>query len=331
MPVPLDLGPPPWDKGRLTEAYFRNFTATREAIKAHPGYVAHRDLESLGISLAIFRDSARDLRNSISSFRDASDAPQFWSRRERETLARSELAVRRGVFSVAASALALVHHSRAVVGRFPVSGYDERKSEFAEWGIHRFVQDLRNCILHSRPLVADWRASQLFGEPAKVHFFLRRDVLLAWDGWSAHARKLIEASEYGIDVESTFDEYEARVVRFHDWLRGAIEELASPALGEYREYERFLHSISSKCSWNLILAQIVIPKRLDLYTYLKDWMTDEELSQVRALQDRSQAQVDKIIEIIDEFGACDDELRAVVYRVFGVGTPIAAAESDTPA
>jgi len=33
---------------------------------------------------------------------------------------------------------------------------------------------------------------------------------------------------------------------------------------------------------------------------------------------RSKRQVDRIIELVDEYGACDEDLRKAVYELFGI-------------
>ena len=52
--------------------------------------------------------------------------------------------------------------------------------------------------------------------------------------------------------------------------------------------------------------------------YLDRYLTEGELAQVMALPPRSVQQVDRVIDIVDEYGACDSELRELVYRAFGV-------------
>lgn len=36
-----------------------------------------------------------------------------------------------------------------------------------------------------------------------------------------------------------------------------------------------------------------------------------------SLPDRTQGQIDRIIEFVDEYEACDDELRQIIYKAFG--------------
>jgi hypothetical protein len=67
----------------------------------------------------------------------------------------------------------------------------------------------------------------------------------------------------------------------------------------------------------LLLEQVTMG-RLDPFPYLNRYLTQTELDEVLSLPTRSQMQVDRIIEILDEYGACDEELRKKAYKAFGV-------------
>ncbi len=51
------------------------------------------------------------------------------------------------------------------------------------------------------------------------------------------------------------------------------------------------------------------PGRLGGYDYLLRYLTDDELERVYSLPMRSKEQVDLIIKILDDYGACNDDLR----------------------
>jgi len=136
------LGPLPWSEQVLQQAYFRNFTDTQKAIKEHQGFVAHDALCALQLSLDLFLDAVSELFQSTEAFRIEAQLPEFWSRPARSRFNRRELAVRRGVFTAATSALALVDASRRIRKKITVVDYNVKVSEiFAEE--HQFIQQLR--------------------------------------------------------------------------------------------------------------------------------------------------------------------------------------------
>lgn len=58
------------------------------------------------------------------------------------------------------------------------------------------------------------------------------------------------------------------------------------------------------------------------YLYVDRYLTEAELQEVARLPQRSAVQVDRIIELADEDGACDEEIRSVAYATFGAGGDI---------
>jgi hypothetical protein len=52
--------------------------------------------------------------------------------------------------------------------------------------------------------------------------------------------------------------------------------------------------------------------------YLDKYLSDNEIEEILSLPFRSKLQVDRIIELIDEYRCCDEELRNAAYRLFGV-------------
>jgi hypothetical protein len=57
---------------------------------------------------------------------------------------------------------------------------------------------------------------------------------------------------------------------------------------------------------------------VDPYVYLERYLTQTELEGALRLPRHSREQADFIISAVDEFSACDDYIRALVYRLFGV-------------
>lgn len=312
------LGPLPWSEDLLRKAYFRNFISTRKAIQEHPGFFAHQVLSELKISLEMFSDCVNDLLNSVEQFRSQSCNPEFWRRPAKFLLQQRERAVRKGLFTAAISAMALVDHSRRITEcKIHVPGYEEKKNEmFREDEKHNFIQGLRDFVAHRHIVQPNW-IIQYSAKGRRTNFILSQEILLSWKKWNKHDRQFIERHPKGIDVEELFLSYRHKVEHFHNWFHEKIEQITYHELSEYRKYDYMLKQFATKSLWNIILNQVV-KGRLDPYTYLDRYLTKQELDEVFTLPKRSQKQVDRIIEILDEYGACDDELRESIYSAFGV-------------
>jgi hypothetical protein len=76
----IAIGPPPWSDEVLTKAYFRNFTRSRELMRAHPGYLFHRDLEDLARGVELLHDAIDSLKTACHSFRTDAVTDAFWLR-----------------------------------------------------------------------------------------------------------------------------------------------------------------------------------------------------------------------------------------------------------
>ncbi len=61
-----------------------------------------------------------------------------------------------------------------------------------------------------------------------------------------------------------------------------------------------------------------MPKKIDPYQYLPQYLNENELAEVLSLPMHSKRQVDRIIEIVDEYGCGDDELKQIIYKAFNV-------------
>lgn len=311
------LGQLPWTKEALKEVYFQNFIRTREAIKEHPGYMYHAELENLKLSFDIFSDAVVNLLDSIDTFKSEENAEGFWFPVNRARIAQLELAIRRGMFSATTSAMALVDMSRKAVKKIPIDDYQEKiKEVFLDNPEHHFVQELRNYICHNEMVKANWQVSYPSEGGKTIRFIVYSRDLLVWKNWNVLSRKFISDSE-SIDIRKVFASYREQVACFQKWFQQKIELADEASLKEYREFERFLNGIDTQCCWNLILSQ-AIPQKIDPYKYLHQYLNKNELVEISLLPKRSKAQVDRIIELIDEYNACDDELRNKIYTLFGV-------------
>lgn len=314
------LGPLPWGEDVLRQAYCRNFIDARKAIQEHPGFFAHKELCAIKLSLEIFLDSVSDLFFSIDFFCTDARAMEFWTRPSRSRFEKLVLSIQRGVFSAATSAMSLVDHSRRVSKKTSIKGYKERIKElFWDNEEHRFVQDLRIYISHVKMVETHWQ-KDISAKGNFTSFLLRRDDLLEWGKWHSLAKSFINKHPEGVDIEVLFKNYQDCVIGFHHWFHTELARVSDPALSEYQHYERLLNRVDAKASWKIILNQIV-RGRLDPFNYLYRYLTKEELDEVLSMPMRTKAQIDQIIKIVDEYEACDTELRNLIYEAFGLDIP----------
>lgn len=313
------LGDPPWDENLLEKCFFRNFIKTREFIQSHPGYIVYSELESIRLSLDVFLNAVSDLIASINRFKGESAKPSFWYRPQRQFVEELKIFIQRGIASSAICAMTLVDHARRFYKHHPIPEYGNKVSQyFKNSQEHIFVQDFRNYIAHFKLAPANWMSTSSSQEDRKVFFLINQDDLLKFDNWRPLAKQYIDEHPDGVDVEQLFKHYSAKGAEFHNWIRSAVLESYGELISNYLSYQRLLNCFEARSYWRLILTQVVIPKNMNPYIYLDNYLTKQELAKVLSLPYRSKAQVDCIVDLIDEYGACTEEIRGLVYQCFGV-------------
>ena len=306
------------EKEQIVSFTFQDVVGTLQTIESLHGGKVFLELESLHLSLRVFLDATYDLLSSINLFKGESENPDFWNRPRRIDFERLEVRIQRGIFSATMAAMALVDHTRIFSTHFPVEHYQERVNEsFAENTLHKFVQGLRNFTSHVRIAKSNW-VTTWEKEGRSVFFLFSVKDLNKWDGWDALSRTYIESNPEGINVEQLFDNYSKKVKSFHDWFRSRIWERSAEDLKEYLTRKRTYNAVNARSMWNVLLTQAFTQKKIDPYMYLDKYLSDNEIEEILSLPFRSKLQVDRIIELIDEYRCCDEELRNAAYRLFGV-------------
>ena len=108
-----------------------------------------------------------------------------------------------------------------------------------------------------------------------------------------------------------------KVKDLYNWLWSVIDESLPPVVQDYRRCIKERKAVQTRTAWAIIL-QGVSSQKFDPYPYLNRYLTEDEVKEVLQLPLRSQVQIDYIIALIDEHGACDDALRKQIYSLFGV-------------
>ena len=82
---------------------------------------------------------------------------------------------------------------------------------------------------------------------------------------------------------------------------------------KYFKYKKVLNKTRENTAWNLIFQHIQNVK--DPYVYLSQYLTNNQLEELPSYEYKSKEQIDRLIEIIDINGACDDSLRTKAYEL----------------
>jgi hypothetical protein len=299
-------------------------TEAMEVLRAHPGFDLEYKLRSLRTTLQLFDQAYLDLMEALAAFDTFSRRPEFNYRSHRDEHSHIERRVRKEIFAFSELAHSLQDHSRRVKSQWENPAIDLRIPEcFGTDGLHDFVCGLRSALHHMLMVDADWEIRDS-GAAATSHYMFRKDELLAANpGWNAGARRYFERCGEVIDVGVLAQAYHPRVHSFYDTLLREAELGPPPDVADYRHCWNAHWQQSARMTWSFLLAEY-LKRNIDPYGYLERYLTPVELEAARRLPHRSREQVDFIIQAVDEFSACDGNLRATIYRLFGVTAGTAA-------
>lgn len=314
-----NLGPLPWSDEDLVAAALRNFSQAQELVNEHPGHAFISQLDSLKAVRRIFEGSAKQFEECLIRFHAEAQDGRLFRRNRRSDFDAYEQRFQELLYVFASSAMSLVDQARTFSRKATLPDYESRvNAVFATNPKHRFIQELRVDVIHVTLHSPGWQLTSGGGEVSTSKFMIWPKQLMRLPEYNAQARQFVEEHPEGIDIGRLIADYASEVCVFHEWLLQSIDCAVGPLITDYQRCTKRIKAVSSRSMWNLILQQVVIARKRDPYTYLDQQLTKEELGEVNALPHRSRKQVDRIVELIDEYGACDDELRQIIYKAFGV-------------
>jgi len=257
----------------------------------------------------------------LDEFDAFSRTDEFYHRSGRASHDIIEAKIRKELYCFSSLAHSLQDHCRRVKSEWlPAEFSVQLENYFGTDGLHDFVCGLRTAMHHRSMAEADWslRGS---GPEMTSHYVLHRKELLTIErAWNERALRSIETMVDEIDVKVPSTEYRQRVANFYCWFFERVQQDMPPLVSDYRRCWNEHEIRSSRMNWSALL-HIILEQKVDPYKHLPKYLTPPELDQAMSFVMRSREQVDFIISVVDERGACTDEIRAGVYRLFGV-TPI---------
>ncbi|MCW1410736.1 MULTISPECIES: hypothetical protein [Rhizobium] len=305
--------------GEIRDAIANLFiTDALEVLRFHPGFDLEDKIRSIRTTLQLFDQAAADLTEALAAFDTFSRRPEFSYRSHRAEHEAIERRIRKEVFAFSELAHSLQDHCRRIRSRWENPSIAQRIPLcFREDGLHDFICGLRTALHHKLMVDADWEIRGS-GPEATSHYLFKRSELMDTDAdWNSSARRYLASAGDVIDVGTVASLYHRRVHDFYDHLLGEADTDPPPAVADYRHCWTFHRQRSARMTWNLLINEF-LKRNIDPYAYLERYLTPHELEAVRLLPQSSREQVDFIVRAADEFSACDDNLRAAIYRLFRV-------------
>lgn len=315
--LPTLDGEPPWSREVIQHVTIWNRKHVEERLAALPGAELRGKFESVRSVLDMFDRAASRILAGIEGYHyEVHSRNLYWrsrasERKHLETLLHEQL------YMFTSCAMTLADQTRDLERVVAFAGYETKKDEhFANNPEHRFIQELRVDVVHVSFHKPGWKLVGGGEDLKETEFFLWKSHLPRSPKYHSLAKRYLVGCEDGINVGNLVTSYQRNVASFHIWLKQATPENILRQMGEFDEMSNAYRSVGSRVWWNMILAQVVIAGKRDPYAYLQQYLTQQELDEILALPHRSKAQIDRIIAYVDDTGACDDELRKLVYQAF---------------
>lgn len=289
-----------------------------EVLRHHPGEKVSRKLDSLWQMLLIFEQAHRDLAEKLNAFEVFSRTDEMHLPSGKAQLAAIEIAVNKELMSFSAAAGALVQFCRRLKDD-ELPNITEARAAHFDAQEHEFVMALRNGIVHQELPNVSWQID--YGGPQhRTTDFVISSVSLSQLGLHSTARAYASRHSAGVRVKQLVDSYAQRVRAFYEWFKKACDAAEPATLKDYRRVVRACKAQSLRTGYRFLVSQF-LARKVDPYEHLEKHLLPHQVEAALRLPMRSKQQVDFIIEAVDQHGACDDELRSMVYRLFCVATP----------
>ena len=227
----------------MTDMTDRN--ALFEAMHSSAGAAYINRSHGRTFSLNIFQRNAEELIEATRNVRDPDQGLQLMAVTNREAGQQAHREISRLVHNFVAGSMTLIEHTRQFVrehyaGTTVESAYHDRvKANFGSEPVAKFVQDLRNYMLHkglppSQMFIEFDNTSNDFGVGGELTTGVRYETaaLLNWDGWTAPARTYVAAAGEHLDIHAFAETYLEKVLLFHGWLEAELQQFHSADLAQ---------------------------------------------------------------------------------------------------
>jgi hypothetical protein len=303
----------------LRDAIARLFvTDAMEVLRAHPGFDLEDKIRSIRTALQLFDRAFADLMLALDEFDALSRRPEFSYRSGQNDVAMLDIKVRKEIFALSELAHTLQDHCRHARSRWNETAIVSQISAcFRSDGLHDFVCGLRTALHHHLMVEANWQIRDSGPAQTSHYVFDRGELLAASKDWNLRARGYLAGGAEKVDVRAIAQAYYPRVHALYDWLLGEAEKDPPAEVYDYRRCWNAHRQRAARMTWRFFLTQF-LNQKIDPYKYLERYLTPAEIEDANRLPQHSREQADFVIRIVDEHSACDDEIRELAYKLFGV-------------
>jgi hypothetical protein len=307
------LGNRPWSEESISNAYWHNLKALDEALAAHPGRLYHSEMVRIKKGVKVFDRATEELTEVISAYKRELDKESIPTRRTQSRFDRLDTMLCMRVMMASVAAMSLVDYSRRSRQVLPdIPNFDDmQKQLFSGDPPHEFIQDLRNYAAHYDLPTPEWEFSVIWhnevrGKEEKIDLFIDSKKLLEFNDWKPASRAFLSRNER-IGLEEIFSQYKQKVACFNQWLLSVIAKEAGENIQDYRRSVEIVERERWRCRLILAISR-TDPKATDFLGAFHEHLTFQEKMELECYPTRSDKQLARLREVLNVYGAFDDEL-----------------------
>jgi len=179
-----------------------------------------------------------------------------------------------------------------------------------------FIDRLRNNLLHGEVTVPNTVITTgASGTHGTIQFDI--DELLAFGTWNPRAQQFICSFGERLPISPVRLDFTEAIRRCHERVRETLRRSPSEAEIDFWIIEDDERRWAS-CQWIKVILSPFAKKGTDPYPHLPRFFEPDEVREILRRPRHSVEQAELIIALKSPRVACDDELRAMLYKIFGV-------------
>lgn len=294
-------------------------------LRIHPGYRIAKKYEAYGQCYQLFTHCFAHLEKALSAYASFIQREDSLYRTSDPVKQGLETDVLKEFFSLSNAAHALQDQSTRrmmeVCASCDVS--NALVTHFGDDNLHDFIVGIRGLIHHVHLLRPEAQTTIKF-EPKsiKTSFYISREDF-EWlmqhypKSISAKAKTYLSNCSDKIFIDELYRDYVARASCFHAWFSEHIAHNKPIEVSDFERCALLKKQIVQRVHWRSLIdnwLQWDVPP--NPYNHIHRYLDFDEINDIEAMEYGTREQIDRLIEMVDVDGACDAELRKMIYNWF---------------
>ncbi|HAS8560591.1 TPA: hypothetical protein I7791_19110 [Vibrio vulnificus] len=201
-------------------------------------------VKSHSFTLNIFTGNANELKEGLAIIENPKVGIKLMSQQHKEKGIQAHREINRLFHNYLAAAKTLIDHTRVFIeehysGSVVENRYKEKiLDEFANDLLARFVQDLRNFMLHNGLPHSEMTISYVKGAPS-IESTINLDTakLREWSRWTKPSKEFLSKQNDKLRLSAIIEPYSEKVVGLHNWLLQELYAYHEKDLNELYELQ----------------------------------------------------------------------------------------------